>query len=183
MDPELEQRIAFFRDAGQADDDVCAFVAAELRTLSDAGYVVTEDTAGMFATHLLTALQRVRRGAPLEDPPAAGLIAAELAGRADAVTLARALAARADATAGVCLPAGEADYVALHIATLPQRAPAGPALDEPASGSALPGVRPCPSPHENRLTSYLPEPAILFDGGHRCRARGGPARPGRRPSS
>jgi hypothetical protein len=129
MDPELERRIAFFMNAGQIDGDLCAFVRAELITLAESGYVITEDTAAMFTSHLLTALQRVRHGMPLDDPPAAELIEAELAGRADAVSLAQALAARADAGSGVGLPAREVDYVALHIASLPQRA-----ADEPASG-------------------------------------------------
>jgi hypothetical protein len=129
MDPELERRIAFFRDAGEIADVLCVFVGAELITLAELGYVVTEDTAGMLTSHLLTALQRVRHGMPLDDPPAAELIEAELAGRADAVSLAQGLAARADAGSGVSLPVREADYVALHIASLPQRA-----ADEAASG-------------------------------------------------
>ncbi len=125
MDPELDQRITFFQDAGQVDGDLCVFVRAELAVLAESGYLVTEDTAAMFTTHLLTALQRVRHGVPLDDPPAAELIAAELAARPDAVSLAQALAARADARSGVRLPPGEADYVALHIASLPQQAADG----------------------------------------------------------
>jgi hypothetical protein len=133
MDPELEQRIAFFEDAGQVDDDLCVFVRAELRALAESGYVVTEDTAAMFTTHLLTALQRVRHGVALDDPPAAELIAAELAARPDAVRLAQGLVARADARSGVGLPPREADYVALHIASLPRQAAGGAAVNGSAA--------------------------------------------------
>jgi antitoxin (DNA-binding transcriptional repressor) of toxin-antitoxin stability system len=118
VDADLERRLRFFEDQGQVDADLCQFVRSELELLASAGVPVTEETAGMFATHLLMALQRVRAGEPVEVPDSADLIAVQLQGQEAAVAQARELAARGESDHQVVLPPHEVDFIALHIATL-----------------------------------------------------------------
>ncbi len=118
MDADLERRLEFFEQHGQVDADLCRFVRGELELLAADGVPVTEESAGMFATHLLMALQRVRAGEPVEVPESADLIAVQLQGQEAAVARAARLAERGRSDHGVQLPPHEVDFVALHIATL-----------------------------------------------------------------
>lgn len=130
MDADLERRLSFFEEHGQVDGDLCRFVRAELELLASEGVPVTEESAGMFATHLLMALQRVRAGEPVDVPESADLIAVQLQGQEAAVARARELAGRGATEHAVQLPAHEVDFVALHIATL--------TVGQVASGGATP---------------------------------------------
>src|SRR5438067_1752252 len=113
MDTDLEQRLAFFEEAGAVDPDLCGFVRGELAMLDAQGFVLTEASAGMFATHLLMALQRVRDGEPLEEPQGAETVARELSAHPAAVESAHGLAARAAAQSKVELPVHEVNFVAM----------------------------------------------------------------------
>jgi hypothetical protein len=118
VDAQLQKRLDFFESAGQVDPDLCTFVRAELDSLATDGVTVTEDSAGMFATHVLLALQRVRAGEPVEVPDAADLISAQLEGEDGAVARANEIASRASVHHNVQLPPHEVDFVALHVAAL-----------------------------------------------------------------
>lgn len=118
MDVGLAQRLSFFMESGTVDSDLCEFVRDELTTLAAAGFVVTEESAGMFATHLLMALQRVRSGEPVEVSEGAELIRQQLVGQQEAIDIAQQLADRAAGSHQVQLPPHEIDFIALHIATL-----------------------------------------------------------------
>lgn len=120
MDADLEQRLAFFEEARMVDRDLCRFVRDELVRLASAGFEVNEESAGMLTSHLLTALQRVRAGEPVEVPEGADLIEQQLAGQRTAVELAEQLGERASVQHQVALPPHEVNFVALHIATVPQ---------------------------------------------------------------
>ncbi len=118
MDADLENRLEFFRSEGKVDEDLCDFVRIELASLADVGVSITDETAGMFATHLLVALQRVRAGEPVEAPDATEIIKAQLAGQDAALVRARDIAQRASDEHDVQLPPHEVDFVALHLASL-----------------------------------------------------------------
>jgi hypothetical protein len=117
MDADLNRRFELFEQTGQVDRDISGFVRAELVALERSGCAITDETAGAFATHLLMALQRCRRGESIEPTLAEDVVAAELARRPDAVAAAKALNQRARAVS-VELPAHEVSFVALHLATL-----------------------------------------------------------------
>ncbi|MCW2643243.1 MAG: transcriptional antiterminator, BglG [Dactylosporangium sp.] len=117
MDADLNRRFDLFEQTGQVDPDISVFVREELLALERDGYAITDETAGAFATHVLMALQRCRRGEPVEPTLAEDVVAAELAQRPDAVVAAKALNQRA-AAVSVELPATEVSFVALHLAAL-----------------------------------------------------------------
>jgi hypothetical protein len=117
MDADLDRRFELFEQNGMVDPDISAFVRDELVALERDGSVITDETAGPFATHLLMALQRCRRGEPVEPTLAEEVVAAELAGRPDAVAAAAALSKRALGL-GVEIPPTEVSFVALHLAAL-----------------------------------------------------------------
>ncbi|MBW5482002.1 transcriptional antiterminator [Streptomyces bambusae] len=123
FDDQLALRIRLFRDSGQVRPDVADFVTAELTALAAEGRTVTEETAGMFASHLLMALTRALDGVPAERAdersPATGPHAGELREHPDAVDRAHAIAARAAEVLGTPpLPPDEIDFLGLHLAVL-----------------------------------------------------------------
>lgn len=121
MDCDLVRRFEVFEQTGQVDADICAFGRAEVSRLEAGGARVGEETAGVLVSHLLLALQRVRRGQPVGELPAAERIEAELSGYPDAVAAAEALADRARVRLAVMLPHEEVRFVALHLAVLAGR--------------------------------------------------------------
>ncbi|GGW09027.1 PRD domain-containing protein [Streptomyces globisporus] len=126
MDEALALRLRLFREGGQAAPEVIDFVAAELTALEDEGNTVTEATAGMLTSHLTMALGRLLRGEPIEEFSTDEQVAAELAGRPEAVTRARAISARAEQTLGPTLPESEINFLGLHLAVLAQKSSAAP---------------------------------------------------------
>ncbi|MFI0012892.1 PRD domain-containing protein [Streptomyces globisporus] len=126
MDEALALRLRLFREGGQAAPEVIDFVAAELTALEDEGNTVTEATAGMLTSHLTMALGRLLRGEPIEEFSTDEQVAAELAGRPEAVARARAISARAEQTLGPTLPESEINFLGLHLAALAQKSSAAP---------------------------------------------------------
>ncbi|MEU5557981.1 PRD domain-containing protein [Streptomyces globisporus] len=126
MDEALALRLRLFREGGQAAPEVIGFVAAELTALEDEGNTVTEATAGMLTSHLTMALGRLLRGEPIEEFSTDEQVAAELAGRPEAVARARAISARAEQTLGPTLPESEINFLGLHLAVLAQKSSAAP---------------------------------------------------------
>ncbi|MFF9919443.1 PRD domain-containing protein [Streptomyces globisporus] len=126
MDEALALRLRLFREGGQAAPKVIDFVAAELTALEDEGNTVTEATAGMLTSHLTMALGRLLRGEPIEEFSTDEQVAAELAGRPEAVARARAISARAEQTLGPTLPESEINFLGLHLAALAQKSSAAP---------------------------------------------------------
>ncbi|MFJ8000555.1 transcriptional antiterminator [Streptomyces sp. NPDC096310] len=124
MDDQLALRIQLFRETRQARPEVAAFVAAELDALTAEGLTVTEDTAGLLASHLMAALTRLLNGEPVETFPTDGQVTAELAGHPEAVARARAMALRAQEALGAPLPGSEVNFLSLHLAVLAQNSPA-----------------------------------------------------------
>lgn len=125
MDDQLARRIELFQETGQVRPEVAEFVRDELRALAAEGNPVSEETAGMLTSHLMMALNRLLDGASIEEFPADEQIAGELAEHPEAVTRSRAVAARAERTLGAALPSSEISFLALHLAVLAQRSPAG----------------------------------------------------------
>lgn len=125
MEEKLALRIRLFREGGHVRPEVIEFVADELTALSAEGRVVTEDTAGMLTSHLMMALTRLADGEPIKEFVADEQVAAELAGHPESVAAARALATRARERLGATLPESEINFLALHLAVLSQRSPAG----------------------------------------------------------
>ncbi len=123
MDEALQRRLELFEQTGQAEAQVCRFVAAELATVTARGLTVTEDSAGTLTSHLVLALQRGRNGEPVTQFPAADVISAELASHPDALQHAHELADRARTALAVTLPEQEVRFLALHLAALTTRAP------------------------------------------------------------
>ncbi|MEC4018044.1 PRD domain-containing protein [Streptomyces sp. H27-D2] len=121
MEEKLALRIQLFRESGQVRPPVADFVAAELRSLSDEGRAVTEDTAGMLTSHLMMALTRLLDGQPIEEFVTDDQVAAELAGHPEALARARTVAARAERDLGAALPESEINFLAMHLAVLAQR--------------------------------------------------------------
>jgi hypothetical protein len=128
MSDALEERLALrvqvFRETGQVRPEVAEFVEDELKRLANSGLPVSEETAGMLTSHLMTALDRLLSGEALSDPAADAQMTAELADHPGALELARRIAARAERVLGTGpLPASETNYLAMHLAVLAQRAP------------------------------------------------------------
>lgn len=121
MEERLALRIRLFREGGHVPPRVVDFVADELTALADQGRPVTEDTAGMFTSHLMMALTRLTDGEPIKEFVADEQVAAELAGHPEAVDAARAMAARAQERLGAALPESEINFLAMHLAVLAQR--------------------------------------------------------------
>ncbi|MCB5182375.1 transcriptional antiterminator [Streptomyces antimicrobicus] len=126
FDDQLALRIRLFRDSGQVRPDVADFVTAELSALAAEGRTVTDETAGMFTSHLLMALTRMLDGVPADrcpDAPRTGPPAGELREHPEAVDRAHAIAARAAAVLGTPpLPPDEIDFLGLHLAVLARTA-------------------------------------------------------------
>lgn len=136
LDEKLALRLRLFRDTGQVRPEVTEFVEHELRALARGGLPVTEETAGMLASHLMTALNRLLNGEAIDDAAAGRHMAAELAGQDGAVQLAQQIARRAQQALGAGpLPRSETSYLAMHLAVLRQRGPAAG-----AGGSAGEGM-------------------------------------------
>jgi hypothetical protein len=136
LEEQLALRIGLFRETGQVRTEIVEFVERELKGLARAGLPVTEATAGMLTSHLMTALNRLLDGEPIDDPAAREHMAAELADRPGALRLARQIAARAQRTLGAPpLPGSEIHYLAMHLAVLQQRPPAGERQGVPESAS------------------------------------------------
>ncbi|NGO70692.1 PRD domain-containing protein [Streptomyces boncukensis] len=121
MDDQLAHRIQLFREGGQVRPEVADFVTGELTALADEGRPVTEESAGMLTSHLMMALTRLLNGEAIEEFSADEQIAAELAGRPEAVARARTTARRAREALGAALPESEINFLAMHLAVLDQR--------------------------------------------------------------
>ena len=120
MDDQLALRIQLFRAGGQVPPQVADFVVAELAALDAEGARVTEETAGLLTSHLMTALTRLLDGEPINEFPTDEQIAAELSGHPEAVERARAVAVRAQAVLGTALPESEVNFLGMHLAVLAQ---------------------------------------------------------------
>ncbi|MDT3727628.1 PRD domain-containing protein [Streptomyces sp. DSM 41972] len=120
MEERLALRLRMFREGGQAEPRVTDFVAGELDALAADGHVVTEDTAGMLASHLVMALTRLLDGEAIEQFLTDEQVAAELAQHPEAVATARAVAARAETALGAALPESEINFLGMHLAALAQ---------------------------------------------------------------
>lgn len=118
MDDQLTLRITLFRESGQVGPEVAAFVTDELNALAAEGHTITEDTAGMFTSHLMMALTRLVDGEPIEQFPTDDAVAAELADHPEAVERARAISARSARVLGATLPESEINFLSLHLAVL-----------------------------------------------------------------
>ncbi|MFC4493998.1 PRD domain-containing protein [Streptomyces ovatisporus] len=134
MEEKLALRIRLFRESGQVRADVADFVRVELEALAEEGRSVTEETAGMLTSHLMMALNRAQNGESIEESPAEGDIAAELAEVPAAVEAAQQITARAERTLGASLPSSEVGFLALHLAVLDRRSPVGQAAPEHTDG-------------------------------------------------
>lgn len=131
MEEKLALRIQLFRESGQVRAETADFVQAELEALAADGRSVSEDTAGMLTSHLMMALHRAQNGEAIEEFAAGEQAAAELAQVPRAVERAQQIAGRAERTLGARLPESEVSYLAMHLAVLDQRTPAGQAVREP----------------------------------------------------
>jgi hypothetical protein len=120
MDDQLTLRITLFRESGQVGPEVAAFVTDELDALAAEGHTITEDTAGMFTSHLMMALTRLVDGEPIEQFPTDDAVVAELADHPEAVERARAISARSARVLGATLPESEINFLSLHLAVLAQ---------------------------------------------------------------
>lgn len=136
MEEKLALRIQLFRETGQVRAEVAEFVHDELEALAMTGRTVTEETAGMLTSHMMMALTRLVNGEALKAFPTDESVAAELAGRPEAVELAQQIAVRAEQSLGAPLPRSEVNFLALHVAVLEQHSErlgtavhAGPAPD------------------------------------------------------
>jgi hypothetical protein len=125
MEEKLALRIRLFRETGQVRPDVADFVTAELEALAAQGRPVSEETAGMLTSHLMMALTRLQGGEPVEEHAADEQMAAELASHPDAIQRAKEISAHAEAALGSALPGSEINFLALHLAVLAARPPAG----------------------------------------------------------
>ncbi|MEU7168036.1 PRD domain-containing protein [Streptomyces morookaense] len=121
MDERLAQRIRMFREGGHVPLPVVEFVVKELHALAAAGRCVTEDTAGMLTSHLMMALTRLATGRPAGQGVPDAQVTAELEAYPEAVSEARAVAARARAELGTALPEAEIGFLGLHLAVLARR--------------------------------------------------------------
>jgi len=128
MEEKLALRIQLFRESGQVRAEVAEFVQGELEALARSGRSVCEETAGVLTSHLMMALNRLQNGEAIEEFPADEHVAAELAAVPEAVELARQIAGRAEQTLGALLPHSEVNFLALHLAVLDRRPPAGKAV-------------------------------------------------------
>ncbi|MGJ3507354.1 hypothetical protein [Enemella sp. A6] len=117
MDQLLEDRLRITAETGMATPEIVAFVSQLLAEL-DSEYVVTEQTAGMFAAHLMAALERVRTGDTSVGEPNVAHVAEARTASPSSPARARAIADRAAAELGLTLPKGEIDFLTIHLATL-----------------------------------------------------------------
>jgi hypothetical protein len=134
MEEKLALRIQLFRETGQVRADVAEFVEDELNGLALTGRSVTEESAGMLTSHLMTALTRLVNGEALKEFPTDESVAAELADRPEAVALAQQIAGRAQQTLGALLPGTEINFLAIHLAVLDERSPIGAAARSAPAG-------------------------------------------------
>jgi len=127
MEEKLALRIQLFRESGQVHAGVAEFVQGELEALARSGRSVCEETAGVLTSHLMMALNRLQNGEAIGEFAADEHVAAELAAVPEAVELAQQIAGRAEQTLGALLPHSEVNFLALHLAVLDRRSPAGTA--------------------------------------------------------
>jgi hypothetical protein len=134
MEEKLALRIQLFRETGQVRADVAEFVEDELNGLALTGRSVTEESAGMLTSHLMTALTRLVNGEALKEFPTDESVAAELADQPEAIALAQQIAVRAQRTLGALLPGTEINFLAMHLAVLDERSPIGTAARSASAG-------------------------------------------------
>lgn len=117
MDQTLRQRLAFFNAMDDTPNGVVDFVRGELERL-ESQFEITEKSAGLLTSHLITALGRmIRHDADIE-PPGATVYREVVIGFPSAVADAAAVSARAEQRLGVGLSPIEQQYLSLHLGTL-----------------------------------------------------------------
>lgn len=119
-EPNLDERLALLEVSGQGSADVIAFVRSEMRLLEDELRIPFTDGGGaLLVTHLVVALERLRRGEPfVASNDHSEIVANELRTRPDVVFQARQVAVRAQSSLGAELPDAEIGLIALHLAAL-----------------------------------------------------------------
>ncbi|MDO9381051.1 MAG: hypothetical protein Q7T56_19570 [Nocardioidaceae bacterium] len=117
MDDQLRARLDVYRQMPDVPDGVVDLVADELDRLAG-DHDVTDDSAGMLTSHLVTALARMASGAPDVEAPDAGVVARAVADVPGADERAAAVSARAAEHLGTALTPTEQQYLTLHLATL-----------------------------------------------------------------
>ncbi|MCA0295739.1 MAG: transcriptional antiterminator [Actinobacteria bacterium] len=118
FDESLELRLEIFTGSDPEGPVVVPFVRRELERIGLPEPARTDDTLGMFASHLFAALCRSLRGEALTEFSADDVIDAALAERPEALPASQAMAQRAVDELGAELPHTEIRILALHFATL-----------------------------------------------------------------
>jgi transcriptional regulatory protein LevR len=71
MDASLMERLQLFHESGQIDQDIFKKVPKLLETIEEKfAITLEEENAGQFVTHLSIALQRIKTGQTVKEPPA-----------------------------------------------------------------------------------------------------------------
>lgn len=111
----LKQRIAILLSGGVIGEDVAAFVNQVIDMLESDYSGVDRERAAMFTTHLAMALERIKKGEPVEDMEAD--MWAEVTACPE-FSAASELAERMTAICPVVLPDNERQFIVLHICNL-----------------------------------------------------------------
>ena len=116
----LDERLSLLEVSGQGSADVIAFVRTEMRLLQDVLRIpFTEGDGALLVTHLVVALERLRRGEPfVASNGHSEIVDHELSTRPDMVFQAHQVAVRARRSLGAELPDAEIGLIALHLAAL-----------------------------------------------------------------
>ncbi len=117
MDQDLSRRIEIL---GQTGDDAARAAAAVRREVESLNgrLPMTEDTAGMFVSHLFTAVVRMLAGETELEAPDPALYAEVVRQRPDAIDLAREIARDLHDTEGIDVPDAETQFIAFHVGGL-----------------------------------------------------------------
>lgn len=117
LDERLCARLEIHRTQPGVDDTTVETVAALLADLA-VTWEITDETAGIFVSHLVSAITRIRRGEHVEGPPAEVFRQIHTQAPA-ALGQAAALAAQLTTSLNIGIPTAETEFLAIHLATLP----------------------------------------------------------------
>lgn len=117
MDQQLQERLRVYEQEGLASSTIVAFVHDILLWLEQASHhACTEETAGVFASHLMLALARVSRGEQLGDVWDQE-VHAEALTFSELLPWAESIREQASRRLHLELPQAEIDFLLLHLGT------------------------------------------------------------------
>lgn len=116
MDETLQQRLGLYRQMPEISRIAVDAVSEELAAMDDG--TLTDESAGMFVSHAISAISRLVNGQPVVEGPTDAVFQSALVDDPGAEDAARAMAQRLGQRIGRDLPESEVRFLAVHLALL-----------------------------------------------------------------